>query len=464
MSMLLAMAAKGTSVFVVSDLHIGGADGFQMISRETRQKLAALFRWVADQATADRDVQLVIAGDIVDFLAEEPFEAFTANEDAAAIKLRTILAASDEVWQGLAAATKRCAVTFMLGNHDIELSFPKLRRMLLQRVGGTVEFLCDNEAFVLGDLIIEHGNRYDGWNAVDHDGLRQLRSSSSRREPAPSPFSVQPGSELVARVMNQYKKKYPWVDLLKPETAGVIPILAALGGPTWKIAADAAKAAAGAAWRQSRLGSGGTPDDPRFISESKVEAVPAPLPIDELQEVFALFDEAPAAAASSAADGRMVGEGAVTLNEELLFRGLRRWGEKDNRSFHIDTEKKEYLTAANLLAERRHKVIVFGHTHLAKNIELGSGARYLNSGTWADLMCIPKAIFADDEHAARVAFSDFIVALKTRAPELRKPLPTFARIELDELRQSKSANVHFFDGPNETPAISTEEIEKRVGR
>ena len=29
---------------------------------------------------------------------------------------------------------------------------------------------------LLADLLIEHGNRYDAWNAVDYDGLRQIAS------------------------------------------------------------------------------------------------------------------------------------------------------------------------------------------------------------------------------------------------------------------------------------------------
>lgn len=458
------MKRVNTSIFVVSDLHIGGADGFRMCEASGRKRLAELLDWIGKQASDTLRVRIVIAGDIVDFLAEEPFAAFTADEEVATRKLRTILAASSEVWDALARAARSCAITMMLGNHDVELALTTPRRLLLERIGGNVEFLCDNEAFAFGELLIEHGNRYDSWNAVDHDGLRQLKSRSSRREPLEE-FATQPGSELVARVMNKYKQKHPWVDLLKPETAGVIPILAALGGSTWQIAADVAKAAAGAKWRSIRLGSGGTPSDPRFIAESAEAAAQQQQPVDDLAEVFALFEELAGTPTTSEGDARMVGEGAVTFNEELLFRGLRLWGEKDNRTFQVDQEKKEYLRAAKLLAERGgYKVVVFGHTHHAKCIDLEGGARYLNTGTWADLMRIPEAILNGDEPDARLAFRDFVIRLKTGVDELRRLVPTFARIDFDDLNRIQGdPNIFFFDEGAKITPVETRGILERLG-
>ena len=463
------MTKVKTSIFVVSDLHLGGAAGFRMCEEQGRARLAALFRYIAKQAKTTR-ARIVIAGDIVDFLAEEPYDAFTVDEEVAAEKLERIMNASRDVWKALSEASQAgCAITLMLGNHDIELAMAKPRRVLVERIGGPVDFLCDNEAFTFGELLVEHGNRYDGWNAVDHDGLRQLRSRSSRGEPLDD-FATQPGSELVARVMNKYKQKYPWVDLLKPETAGVLPILAALGGSTLKIMADAAKAGAGATWRAAQLGSSGTPRANRFVSEAAVaEVAPADFvvarPIDDLDDVVALFESLPATSASTESrDPRMVGEGATTIDEELLFRGLRLWGEKDSRSFRIDVEKKTYVNAAKAIAKRgKYRVIVFGHTHHAKRIDLGDGATYLNTGTWADLMRIPQAIFEPDEAAARSAFGDFMVQLKTDANSLRRLLPTFARIDFSEAGSLIGAgDVFLFEDGDQAVPITTNEILKRL--
>ena len=179
----------------------------------------------------DADVRLVIAGDLVDFLAEREFAAFTLDQRDACAKFDRIVDSTRPVWEALAdfVGERDGALTLMLGNHDIELSLPDVRRLLLEEIGeGRVDFLYDNEAFTFGDVLIEHGNRYDEWNAAAHGALRRVRSQLSRGL-APSPFPAPPGSELVAEVMNRLKADYSFVDLLKPENAGTLPILAALG-------------------------------------------------------------------------------------------------------------------------------------------------------------------------------------------------------------------------------------------
>src|SRR5262249_61234379 len=74
---------------------------------------------------------------------------------------------------------------------------------------------------------IEHGNRYDTWNMVPHNLLRHVRAKLSRGE-KPRRYPNVPGSELVCKVVNRLKKKYRFVDLLKPETEAVLPALPAL--------------------------------------------------------------------------------------------------------------------------------------------------------------------------------------------------------------------------------------------
>ena len=452
-----------TSIFVVSDLHLGGDKGFQMCEAAGRRRLAELFLWIREQASPTRRAWIVIAGDVVDFLAEQPFAAFTQDEAEACRKLESILQSTQEVWGALAKAAERCTVTVMLGNHDVELAMSQPRRRLRERIGGAVEFLFDNEAFTFGDLLVEHGNRYDGWNIVDHEALRQHRSRSSRGEPG-EPFPTQPGSELVARVMNQFKKRYPWVDLLKPETAGVIPILAALAGSSFKVLAEATKAAAAASWRASKIDRTGTPTASRFVAEEPAgPSASTKTPVEEVADLFELIERSEGPRRSASAEDRMVGEGAVTIDEELLFRGLRRWGDKDNTSFQIDRENKTYLAAARTLAERgKRKVIVFGHTHHAKRIRLDSSALYLNTGTWADLMRIPEAILSGADSPARAAFADFMVALKTDASALRRLVPTFARIDFDGAQNLEAADVLIFDEGGTTTPISTEEILRRL--
>lgn len=48
-----------TTVFVVSDLHLGGGEGFQMCGRQGQAKLAALLRWIAGHGGGESQVHLV---------------------------------------------------------------------------------------------------------------------------------------------------------------------------------------------------------------------------------------------------------------------------------------------------------------------------------------------------------------------------------------------------------------------
>ncbi len=100
-----------------------------------------------------------------------------------------------DVWDALRAfVASSAALTLMLGNHDIELALPGPHRLLRERLGpGRADFIFDNQAFVEGPLLIEHGNRYDMWNVVPHDRLREVRSAVSRREPPPQLPDI-PGS------------------------------------------------------------------------------------------------------------------------------------------------------------------------------------------------------------------------------------------------------------------------------
>jgi UDP-2,3-diacylglucosamine pyrophosphatase LpxH len=94
------------NVFIISDLHLGGepADdgrwGFQICRPVTQAALATFIDRLPNPSEA-KDCYLVIAGDIVDFLAEEQFEAFTRNPNEAVRKFRNIVRNTAQVWAAL---------------------------------------------------------------------------------------------------------------------------------------------------------------------------------------------------------------------------------------------------------------------------------------------------------------------------------------------------------------------------
>ena len=442
-------------IFVISDLHLGGKPGFQMCGPEGQRLLAGFTRWVTSQQRAGREAHLVIAGDGVDFLAERPSEAFTGGEAEAALKLSSIFERTREVWDAfhghVAAGGK---FTLMLGNHDIELSLPRTRRMLRERLGvGRVEVLYDDEALRVGDLLIEHGNRYDDWNWVDHDQLRRVRRNLSRGEAADF-FKPQPGSRFVIDVMNKIKEEYPFVDLLKPENESVAPFLALLRPDLAKAMKDVGGTVG--AWVETRLratGAGG--DSTRSFGD---DPGPAAAGATRTDEMLALVDAV--AGPPEAWDGAAAGGATRSLLGLIVARKLtprevyleklrkvlveRLGGE--GRGFDVNREEPTYLAAANKAVQHGAKVVVYGHTHLVKRVDLEGAARYLNTGTWADLMRVPAEALRDDalrDEALRVlgGFADDLTSAEGIA-RWRRQVPTFALVELGDDFTVRGADVY----------------------
>lgn len=439
------------SLFVISDLHLGGAPGpegatgFQIISQAGRARLADFLAFVTNQRGAGRDVHLIVAGDIVDFLAEESFAVFTDDRDARK-KLERIFQRTEDVWTGFAELTQAgIRLTLLLGNHDIELSLPGTRQLLLERLGaGRVEFIYDNQAYVDGPVLIEHGNRYDAWNIVSHDSLREVRSALSRAE-APPKFESPVGSHLVCEVMNRLKMQYPFVDLLKPEDAAVLPLLAVLAP---SLVSDMMKLVP--LWRkqaQVKFDGAGLPVDAANIAAE--EALDESM--IELAQELAYGDVASIGAFDDMKGILELWQLRRSTADEVhqlkrLYRALRARADHTWHAFNVNRESEVYLAPARAAAARGFRVVVFGHTHLAKRVPLQDGSIYLNSGTWADLMQVPKAVLQGDEFEGQRACATFLDALKAnQLSTWRRQVPTFARIQFtgDTLA---SADVFFYDG------------------
>jgi UDP-2,3-diacylglucosamine pyrophosphatase LpxH len=424
-------------VFVVSDLHLGGAPGFQMCSPRGQELLAGFVRDVAAQQAPGRDAHLVIAGDGVDFLAEEPSQSFTVDEGEAARKLAAIFEHTRGVWDALHALVAAGAkLTVMLGNHDIELSLPRVRRLFRERLGvGRVELLYDDEAVRVGDVVIEHGNRYDDWNWVDHDQLRHVRRNLSRGEKAGF-FKAQPGSEFVIRVMNAMKKDYPFVDLLKPEEESVAPFLALLRPDLAATIKDVAGVARQWIAMKLRAESAGGDSNRDLATDASATQT-----TDDMVALVDALTAAPGAHAGSGERGLFELFGAKEDDPRAVYLAkLRKVLENrlglEGVGFDVNVESAVYTRPAKETAERGARVVIYGHTHLVKRVDLGGGARYLNSGTWADLMRVPVEVLRPEtpEADALRLLGEFADDLqdRERVAKWRRQVPTFARVALGD--------------------------------
>jgi hypothetical protein len=215
--------------------------------------LAEFVDTLAAKPADGTQVELVINGDMVDFLAERHETAphwrpFVADQVTAVRKLGDIVERDRTFFEALRRLLDRGhRLVILLGNHDLELCLPMVRRRLEVALGlkgsHDYRFIFDGEAYLVGDALIEHGNRYDKFNVVDYDGLRRVRSLLSRNQPVPEKYHFQPpaGSHMVAEVINPIKEEYRFVDLLKPETEAVIPLLLALEPGFRRLIAPAVK-------------------------------------------------------------------------------------------------------------------------------------------------------------------------------------------------------------------------------
>jgi UDP-2,3-diacylglucosamine pyrophosphatase LpxH len=461
--------------FVISDLHLGGKpslhskdSSFQICPPEPNQQLLAAFiRWVAKQKTSSEDVHLILAGDIVDFLAEEDetaefgFRSFTSNDKEATKKLERAVSRSQVVWEALNDLLRAGgALTLMIGNHDVELTLPGPKQFLSSKLAGErVSYYYNNEPLLIhgknNHARIEHGNEYDRWNRIDYKKLAQIQEAI-KQDPKhiPSPL-LTPGSELVVRVMNKYKK-LAFIDLLKPETSAAIPLLAVLE-PKAISSIDALLGLLGLSFFHGL--SVTNQRDPRNISaERNLETPTATFWTgEELGEELKLLEFArdlqPTQDNTTKADARNIGARqtarAITdiwkargnlakeqrLNEEDIQRILRalRGFTKDEHCFFTNKEVESYLKAANKFAKKGAKYVIFGHTHLAKRVSLDEpGALYLNTGTWAYLLRLPREIYSTDYEKASSAVRTFVEALaENKLENLRELRATFAWIQRD---------------------------------
>lgn len=436
-------------VFVTSDWHLGGTvdtkdqDGRFIAGTQicrSLPELSGFIRWVASHGS-EVNTELVINGDMVDFLAPadgfDPAE-WIGDEISVIKRLDQIIASvgGDNGPFGALkelVATPNCSLTILLGNHDVELSLPRVRAHLLSFLdveARRVRFIYDGEALSIGRLLIEHGNRYDSINVVDYSGLRQERSHLSRglsvseKEREDRFFRPPAGTLFVVYGFNRLLEKYPFLNLLKPETEAALPLMVALEPNIRPLLENVLKLRP--ALRRIKRGRLRSPAAPATASNLAArEITPEELEIESLED---LLGSDHAALLPPGGRGNLAGTSAESgsLRERMMrsidafdtkwknsaeiFRTLFESGDdaklenlhrcfkkvQSHDAFKVDREDENYLGSAEAIIETgRFDVVVFGHTHLPKKVSFAPGKCYLNAGTWAGVMKLPEEIYAE---------------------------------------------------------------------
>jgi UDP-2,3-diacylglucosamine pyrophosphatase LpxH len=419
-------------VHVISDIHMGGKPGFQIL-RETG-RLAHYIRWVAAQRPQG-SVALVLNGDVFDTLAED-IHGYVAVDEAITTVTRIMGDASFRgIWDALAdfVKTARRTLVIVIGNHDIEIAFPSVQRLILSRLAGDdlsvrarVEFSTTGAGYtcLVGNsrVFITHGNEVDAWNYNRYEDLAKVaRRINAGRSLDPSEWYPNAGTRMVKEVMNDVKRRYAWIDLLKPETSAAVGTLIALDpsqmSKITKLASILGERQKGAGQVDQRLSAEG------FRPHEQTGA--PPITVDQLlgPNLRAAVYGSGSASAQSADDMLLAAETNIkqpsapgasvdeTLGtggyvwdrltgwitgvdkDEALRRALKDWLAGD-KTFDIADQDDTYKQVTASVGPSTD-FIVTGHTHLERAIEMSGGRGYFNCGTWIRLLRFTDAMLKD---------------------------------------------------------------------
>jgi len=430
-------------LYVVSDLHMGSTKGFQIFRKG--RLLANFIRGLCEEERAreaseprdDKRIALVLNGDTVDFLAEEP--PCYLDPDGAIRKLRRICEEDESftmVWEQLRAFVQKenRHLVINLGNHDVELALPHVQHWLVDWLSegndaarGRITMAVDGAGYrcTVDDkkVLCLHGNEVDGWNPVDFHQLLNMARAINRGISKKPKWDANAGTRLVIKVMNDIKRRYRFVDLLKPEKEAVIPALVALRETSFDkvakivflkarskvdrqllregvLAAEAEAEEADSAGEEAftalldnafgeGLGSSRTEELDALLQTARENIEKDIDPMDALDE---------SSMEALGVIGKLWSYRKLLTRDpsEGLRQGLQKWLNEE-KVFNLDYEDD---TFKDLDEEIGHEVdcLIAGHTHVARARERRqSHGYYYNCGTWAGLIKLTDEQLTSEE-------------------------------------------------------------------
>ncbi len=420
-------------IHVISDIHMGGNNLDFQILRETK-RLANYIGWVGQQRPSGR-VALILNGDVIDTLAED-MQGYVAVDEAVAITQRIMKDPSFAgIWQALADFVKLEGRTLVIviGNHDIELSFPIVQRLIVTHLAGDdlqararIEFSTTGAGYscMVGNARVycTHGNEVDAWNYNRYEDLAKVgRRLNVGRSLDPKEWYPNAGTRMVKEVMNEVKRRFAWIDLLKPETSAAVGTLLVLDpsqvSKISRLLSIVGEKIQGQKQADQRLSAEGfhQPDQSTALPSTVDQLLGPNLKTGILgakttgersaDEMLLAAEKNFSQTGAHVADAdstlgtpqlildRLTGWMKGVGKDEALRRALKDWLEKD-KSFDISDQDDTYKQTTAAVGSSID-FIVTGHTHLERAINMGGGRYYFNSGTWIRLMQFTEAMLKD---------------------------------------------------------------------
>ncbi|MDW8405916.1 UDP-2,3-diacylglucosamine diphosphatase [Chloroflexus sp.] len=357
---------------VISDLHLGGGDRRDDFC-DDEALIAFLDHYVGHEPT-----ELILAGDTFEFLqislpdvADDEW-----SQRAAARRLQAIIAAHAGVIDALRRFAQQAGnqLTILIGNHDFELHYPAAKEVLRQALGlaPADPRLRFGISYHGGGVYIVHGNQFDPWN--------RFVNFASISEP----FEVVRGTQLVKEVINELEDDpfplAPLVDNIKPSSAFLwyLMSLQRLRDPAARrfVTRGVVGFLQVTAWAP-----------PHHLSSEPDEWL-LRSPLIVLWQPIANFRRRRVARHQAIA--RQFGAAAEAVGElpevvDQVRDEARRQASREVAAFN-DEIARDVALLARQPAYRNDRLFVCGHTHVARVIDLGDGRRYINVGTWTDVV------------------------------------------------------------------------------
>lgn len=218
---------------IISDLHLADGhpvlDGFGEAQQSALEGLLHATSPDGPLGRAAEDIELIINGDCFDFLVIQPFALDGTTSPVAALeKLEKVIAAHLPFFELLRKFmhTPERHVTFITGNHDIELCFEEVRTRIAEAIYGKPGYRASRSGEMQGelnfytsrfyrplpDVYIEHGNHYDFWNYIsdiwDDEGRLLTLNPSTIRLPI--------GSQYILHAGYPISMAHPYFDHFEP--------------------------------------------------------------------------------------------------------------------------------------------------------------------------------------------------------------------------------------------------------
>lgn len=197
-------------IFIISDIEMGRGDITDDFSDD--QPLTQFIEEIS-KGKAEEKVALVLNGDIFDFLKMAYKDKYPRyiTEKISLWKLQEVIKSHPHIFEALRKFIQNPhhSLHFVIGNHDADLVWPSLQKMLKQKLGNEDRIFFDFW-YSHHDLHAEHGHLMDTFFDIN---LKKTIIEYKKQQILNLPW----GTYACFHYLNQLKRKFPHEERLFPK-------------------------------------------------------------------------------------------------------------------------------------------------------------------------------------------------------------------------------------------------------